>query len=54
MENNEERFVKEKSAEETMKEAMEYLYETRFNFASFIDKFEKSLIKLGLFKKEKQ
>jgi len=48
----EEKFLKPKSKEETLKDAIEFLDTAKFNFACFVDAFKRYLIKSGLLKKE--
>lgn len=42
--------IKPKSKEEELKSALEYLEETRFNFACFVDSFKRYLEKIGMLK----
>jgi hypothetical protein len=40
--------VKPKSKEQELKDCLEYLEETRFNFACFVDAFKRYLEKAGI------
>lgn len=44
--------AKPKPKEETLKEALEFLHEARFNFACFVDSFERYLKKAGILQKD--
>jgi hypothetical protein len=50
----EEKFLIPKSKEEQLSECLDYLEETRFNFACFTDSFKRYLIKAGILTKEKE
>ena len=42
--------TKPRSKEQELKDCIEYLEETRFNFASFVDSFKRYLEKAGMLK----
>jgi len=44
----EEKFIIPKSKEEQLSETLDYLEETRFNFACFVDSFKRYLEKAGM------
>jgi hypothetical protein len=48
----EEKFVIPKNKEEQLSETLDYLEETRFNFACFVDSFKRYLEKAGILKEK--
>jgi hypothetical protein len=46
--------TKPRSKEEELTACLEYLEETRFNFACFVDSFKRYLIKAGILTKGEQ
>lgn len=47
----EEKFLVKKSKEEQLQDTLNYLEETRFNFACFVDSFKRYLISAKLIEK---
>jgi len=43
--------TKEKSPEQTLKDSIDFLDETRFNFACFVDSFKRYLVKSNFLEK---
>lgn len=48
----EEKFLKEKTPEEALKEAIEFLDTAKFNFACFVEAFKRYIEKLNIIKLE--
>jgi hypothetical protein len=44
--------TKPKTKEEELKDLLDYLEETRFNFACFVDSFKRYLVKAGIITKD--